>query len=222
MKILVVSAHPDDESLGAGGSILRHAAAGDEVFWMIVTSVTVEAGYSAQRVKSRQEEIRKAAAMMQMKEIHSLNVHTTRLTGETLVRLIPEISRIVADIKPQRIYLPNRSDIHSDHRMTFNAVMSATKNFRHPYVKQIFMYECLSETDFAPAVHENAFIPNYFVDITGLLEKKQELLRIYESEIGAHPFPRSPESVEALAVLRGAAAGVMHAEAFQLIKYIES
>ena len=83
------------------------------------------------------------------------------------------------------------------------------------------MYECISETEFAPALPEKVFIPNYYVDISGYMDEKLETMRIYDSELGEHPFPRSEKILEALATFRGASVGVEYAEAFQLIKYID-
>jgi LmbE family N-acetylglucosaminyl deacetylase len=83
------------------------------------------------------------------------------------------------------------------------------------------MYECISETEFAPALPEKAFIPNYFIDITPYIEKKLEIMKIYASELGSHPFPRSLNNISALATFRGSIAGVEYAEAFQLIKWID-
>ena len=83
------------------------------------------------------------------------------------------------------------------------------------------MYECISETEFAPALHEKVFLPNYFVDVTEFMDEKLEVMKIYESEIGEHPFPRSIRNIEALAVFRGASVGVEYAEAFQLLKFID-
>ena len=68
---------------------------------------------------------------------------------------------------------------------------------------------------------EKVFTPNYFVDISSFLEEKMNLMKIYESELGKHPFPRSLKNIEALATFRGASVGVEYAEAFQLIKYID-
>jgi LmbE family N-acetylglucosaminyl deacetylase len=99
--------------------------------------------------------------------------------------------------------------------------MACTKSFRYPFIKRVLMYECISETEFAPALPEKIFIPNFFVDISKYLEKKLEIMRIYESELGEHPFPRSERNIEALAVFRGASVGVEYAEAFQLIKFID-
>ena len=83
------------------------------------------------------------------------------------------------------------------------------------------MYECIAETEFAPALPEKAFIPNYYVDISKYLNKKIEIMEIYESEVSEHPFPRSLRNITALATFRGASVGVEYAEAFQLIKFID-
>ena len=135
--------------------------------------------------------------------------------------MVPEISAVFSEVKPEIIYTLNRSDAHSDHRIIFDAVMSCTKSFRYPYIKQVLMYECISETEFAPALAEKAFLPNYFVDITKYMDKKNEAMRVFESELGEHPFPRSLDNIRALAHFRGASVGVQYAEAFQLLKYID-
>lgn len=83
------------------------------------------------------------------------------------------------------------------------------------------MYECISETEFSPALAENVFLPNYFVDITAYIEKKLEIMEVFESEIAEHPFPRSLANIKALAHFRGASVGVKYAEAFQLLKFID-
>ena len=98
--------------------------------------------------------------------------------------------------------------------------MSAMKTFRVPFLKRVLLYETLSETEFAPAIGAGVFAPTCFVDITGYLEKKIAMMSRYESEMKKHPFPRSPESILALATLRGATAGVAAAEAFMVLREI--
>ena len=115
----------------------------------------------------------------------------------------------------------NRSDAHSDHRFTFDAVVACTKSFRYPFIKKVFMYECISETEFAPQLPEKIFVPNYFVDITDFFARKLEIMQVYQSELGEHPFPRSNRNIEALATYRGASAGVVYAESFQVVKIID-
>ena len=83
------------------------------------------------------------------------------------------------------------------------------------------MYECISETEFAPQLHEKVFIPNYFVDISEFFKRKLKIMQVYDSELGEHPFPRSERNIEALATFRGASVGVEYAESFQIIKIID-
>ena len=220
-KILVVSAHPDDEIIGAGGALLRHIAAGDEVCWLIITDVLLTHGFDEKVIKKRTEEIDRVREGVGFSRVVKFQYPTMTLSSESIIEMVPRISALMNDFKPEIIYTMNRSDAHSDHRVIFDAVMACTKSFRHPYLRKVLMYETISETEFAPALAEKAFVPNYFVDITDFFRKKVELATIYESEFGEHPFPRSVRNLEALATFRGASCGVEYAEAFQLIKWID-
>ena len=220
-NVIVISAHPDDETLGAGGSILKHVANGDHVYWLIVTNIVESEEFSKKKINSRQIEISIVEKIFGFKETFFLNYPTMTLSSSDLIKMVPEISAIFTKVKPEIIYTLNRSDAHSDHRVIFNAVMACTKSFRYPFIKKVLMYECISETEFAPALAEKVFLPNYFIDITDFLEIKLEIMKIFESEIGEHPFPRSLENIKALAHFRGASVGVQYAEAFQLLKYID-
>ena len=219
-KVIVISAHPDDETLGAGGALLKHLANGDEVYWLIVTNVFEHQGFSKARVDSRQEEINAVAKAFGFKKIFNFNYPTMTLSSSSLIKMVPEISKVFLEVDPDIIYCLNRSDAHSDHRVVFDAVMACTKSFRYPFIKTVLMYECISETEFAPALPERMFMPNYYVDISEFFEQKIAIMKIFASEIGEHPFPRSIRNIEALATFRGASVGVKYAEAFQLIKMI--
>lgn len=221
MKVVVISAHPDDEIIGCGGTLLKHKDNGDEIFWIIITNVFENQGFSKQCVESRQQEIEKVKSMIGFSSVHKLDYPTMSLDSNSINKMIPQISTLFNEIKPEIIYVMNRSDAHSDHRMTFEAVAACTKSFRYPFIKKVLMYECISETEFAPALPERVFQPNYFVDVTKYFNKKLEVLKLYESELGEHPFPRSIRNIEALATYRGASVGVEYAEAFQLIKFID-
>ena len=220
-KVIIISAHPDDETLGAGGTILKHKKNGDEVHWVIVTDVFEREGFSYERVLSRKQEIEKVSKLYSFNSVNNLGYPTMKLNDTILFELVNKISNIFQQLEPDTIYVMNRSDAHSDHRIVFDAVMSCTKSFRYPFVKKVLMYECISETEFAPILPERVFQPNYFVDISDFLNKKIEIMKIFDSELGEHPFPRSIKNIEALATYRGATIGVNYAEAFQLIKYID-
>lgn len=220
MRILVVSVHPDDETLGCGGTILKHNLAGDEVHWLILTHAQSFKNWSDEKKKRRNHEIQLVAKRYSFKSVVILNFETTRLDVYPMNDLVFEISRVIKQVLPDTIYLHNRSDVHSDHQVSFRAIISATKTFNNPGLRRLLTYETVSETEFAPAFSENAFCPNYFVDISEFMEEKLSIFNIYESEIKEHPFPRSNKNIKGLGTFRGAQCGVEYAEAFMILKDI--
>jgi LmbE family N-acetylglucosaminyl deacetylase len=220
-KVIVISAHPDDETLGVGGTILKHVSNNDEVYWLIITKAFEEQGFEVSKIELREKEIDAVASRYGFSGVFKLDYPTMSLSSHSLGNLIPQISNIFNTVEPEIIYTPNRSDAHSDHRILFEAVAACTKSFRYQFVKQFLMYECISETEFAPALPEKTFLPNYFVDISEFIDEKLKIMELYESEIGEHPFPRSICNIKALAHFRGATIAVHYAEAFQLLKYID-
>ena len=178
-KVLVISVHPDDETLGCGGSILKHLGQGDEVHCVFITGGNI---YQRQ--------------------------------------LIEALSKIVSIVQAQVLYIPNRSDAHSDHRAVFSAIMACSKNFRYPFIEQILMCEVISETDFAPILGENTFSPNYFIDISEVFIKKIEILKMFGSELLPYPMTRNQSAIEALNRYRGTLINAEYAEAFMSIKTI--
>ena len=218
-KVLVVATHPDDETLGAGGFMLRRKAEGHEVYVLNITHMTKDYGYTDEQIDSRNKEIKTMIKMYNLDGYFNLCLKPSGLDGYSEGKLIQEISSVFNNVKPDVIILPYYKDVHSDHRIIFEACYSCTKNFRYPFIKKILMMETPSETDFA--YFENTFSPNHFVDISGYIDKKVEIAKIFESEILEHPFPRSERNIRAYATIRGAVIGVDSAEAFMLVKAIE-
>jgi LmbE family N-acetylglucosaminyl deacetylase len=216
-KVLVISVHPDDETLGCGGALLKHKKKGDSIFWLIITNADIKDGWSQELVNNRENEIVEVSKLYGFEKVINLKLSTTKLDEIPLNKIISNISMAIYETKPSTLYLNNRSDIHSDHKITFNAVMSCTKNFRYPFISKILIYETLSETEFAPALFENAFIPNVFVDITPFIDKKLEIMSVYASEVMPDNLPRSYSAIKALATYRGSRIGVNYAEAFMLL-----
>jgi len=216
-KILAVAVHPDDETLGCGGSLLRHKAEGDKIYWLIITNISEEGGYSPDQVEKRQKEIDRVAGFCGFDEVFKLDFPTTELDQIPTVQLLTGINNVINKIRPEILYIPFHSDVHTDHQITFKALMSCTKNFRYPFIRRILMYETLSETEFAPPLPKYAFLPNVFVDITDFFERKCESMLLYQGEVMAAPYPRSLEAIEALAKYRGSRIGVKYTEAFMLL-----
>ena len=220
-KILVVAVHPDDETLGCGGTLLKHKKKGDRTYWLIATEAKEEDGFPMDFIIQREKEIEAVSAAYGFDGIHCMKLSPTKIDKEMNWLLIQRIKSVVDDIQPEIIYLPFRRDVHSDHRMVFDACFSVLKQFRAKFVKAIYMMEVLSETEFAPALQSESFIPNVFVDISEYLNKKIEIMKLYQSELGTHPFPRSEDNIKALATYRGATAGCRYAESFMLLKEIK-
>jgi N-acetylglucosamine malate deacetylase 1 len=215
-KILVIAVHPDDETLGCGGTLLKHKSNDDEVHWLICTTIDENNTY----YQTRENEIDKVRSMYEFDSVQNLRLKTMQVDEYTVSELISKISKVINEVKPNIVYLPFKGDVHSDHRAIFEASYSCTKSFRYPFVKKIYMIETLSETEFAPSTKEDSFVPNVFVDISKFMDKKIDILKVFESEIAPHPFPRSERNIRALATLRGATAGCECAESFVLLKEI--
>ncbi|EYE88786.1 GlcNAc-PI de-N-acetylase [Fervidicella metallireducens AeB] len=218
MKVLIISVHPDDETLGCGGTILKHTANGDDTYWLIITKPEESIGYSKKFINDREQQVKAVSQLYKFNSVYQLQYSTTRLHQVDISLLIKNLSKIIMEVKPEVVYMVNRSDIHTDHQVAARAIMSCTKSFRYPFIKKILMYECISETEIAPSLPENIFIPNVYSDITDYIDKKLEIMKLYESEVQEIPLPRSLDNIKALARFRGASCGVAYAEAFMLVR----
>lgn len=215
---LVIAPHPDDETLGCGGTLLRARAEGDEIYWLIVTSISETQGFAYERVAVRDNEIDHVSKAYGFTETIRLNFPTSTLDAIPLRDLVSAIGLVASRIEPTDIYLPHRRDAHSDHAAVFDAAIPVSKWFRYGSVERVFVYETQSETDFDVYPDSPGFRPNVFIDISETLDLKIKIASLYQSEFAEHPFPRSLNGMRALATLRGAASGFISAEAFMLLR----
>ncbi|KJJ84939.1 LmbE family protein [Candidatus Omnitrophus magneticus] len=220
MRTLIISPHPDDETLGAGGTILKHKAMGAEVFWLNITDMDEKFGFLKDKVDARQKEISIVRAILDFDGFVNFSLKPAGLDQLPRGFLVEMIGECLEEIKPDTIFIPFHNDAHSDHKIVFESAFSASKIFRRAHIKKIFMMEILSETNFSSETGQS-FSPNYYVDISEHFDKKIEILKQYKGEIAEHPFPRSEESVRSLAILRGSEAGCKYAEAYRAVKIIE-
>lgn len=209
-KVMVIAVHPDDETLGCGGSILKHISQGDQVSVVFVTN-----GNTIQ-----EKTIQRISEAYSLNKTFKLGLKEVYLENEPLVNIINPLSQVISDFKPSILYIPNRSDVHSDHRSVFLAIQACTKSFRSPFLKKVLMMEVISETDFAPSLPENSFIPNIFIDISKYYENKEKILSLYKDELLDEFQTRSISTMRALNRYRGSLINVEYAESFMLIKEI--
>ena len=217
MKTLVIAPHSDDEIFGCGGTLLRREAEGGELGWLLVTGVSEATGGSAEGVRKHTAEVSEITKLIGFRKVYDLRLSPARLDTFPLSEIVQKFSAVFNEFQPNEVFLPHRSDVHTDHRIVFDAAAACTKWFRHPSVKRVLAYETISETEFGLDA-DCAFRPNYFIDITRFLDLKLEAMAVYQSELGDFPFPRSATAIRAAAALRGSNAGFIAAEAFQLLR----
>jgi LmbE family N-acetylglucosaminyl deacetylase len=215
-KILVIAPHPDDEMLGCGGTLLKHIHNGDEVSWLICTETTEDMGWSEEFRQQRDSEIIKISDLMSFSNTYKLNFPAAKLDEIPTSEIISKMSQVFREFQPNIVYTSHRGDVHSDHKITFDCVNACCKWFRCISVEKLYAYETPSETEFNYK-SDQTFYPNTFVDISEYLDKKLEIVQTYKTEIHSFPFPRSIETLEALAKWRGSNSGFSAAEAFQLL-----
>lgn len=219
MNVLVVSPHPDDETLGAGGTLLKLKKQGNKIFWLNITNMSKEYGWSEDKINHRLEQIELVKKEYKFDGFYDLALLPAGLTTVGEGEIIGKIRAVIEQVKPEWVMLPGQYDAHSDHHVVYNCCMACLKSFRAPYVKRIITMEIISETEFG--YQNEVFSPNFYVDITDELEKKIEIMKLYDTELENVPFPRSVENIKAVARYRGSSCFVKYAEAFRIVKQIE-
>jgi len=219
-NILIIAPHPDDETLGCGGTIFKHLKKNDNVYLAIITSIKPISDDNGdiqnfyKDPSTQNSENQKIKKFYNFKKIFYLSFSTTRLDEIPLGEIIKSIDNVIKDTKSEVIYLPTMHDSHTDHQITVKATLSCIKWFKNKSIKRVLGYEVPSETNFN--YHENQFKPCVYIDISSFLQKKIKAMKIYKTEIGKHPHPRSEHAIKSLAILRGSESGYKAAEAFHL------
>ncbi len=219
-KVVFFAVHPDDETLGCGGAILKHKSEGDKIYWVIITSLVGDSRWTPSEQERRKEIIEDVKNAYGFEGVYDLKFPPAKLDEQGIGQLIVKIGKVLDAIQPDTIYSMFRSDVHTDHRVAFNALYSCAKSFRRPFIKALLMAEVPSETDFAVPHPSTAFIPNVFVDISEYMQQKLEIMKLYDTEVMDFPYARSLSSIEALGRVRGSRIGVEFAEAFMLLYYM--
>ena len=216
-KVLFVSPHPDDETLGAGGTILNFKEKKIQTHWCIFTEIDGHDNWSKSFIKKRKNDIKKVSNYYNFESSINLGFPTTKLDQIGIGNLIEKFTKYIDHIKPDTIFLNNFNDVHSDHSYVHRAVISSIKYFRKPFVKSIYIYETISETEFVPT-HLSGFYPNTFIDISKNFRKKINIMKkFYSSEVMPNYLPRSISSIESLARFRGSRISTKYAESFMLV-----
>ena len=222
----MVVAHPDDEVLGCGGTIARHADAGDQVQVLIVA----EGATSRQQQRDRDQvtdelsslahAAQQAGVILGAQGVELLDLPDNRLDSFDRLDLIKRIEKHIAHHMPQVVYVHHAGDVNVDHRRLHEAVVTACRPMPGQPVRRLLSFEVASSTEWQPPGSAQAFQPNWFVDISEQWPRKRVALEAYASEMRPWPHARSLEGLEHLARWRGAQVGMEAAEAFCLLRHL--
>ena len=212
MKVLVIAPHNDDEVLGVGGTIKRYINKGHDVYVCEVTSGPM--------FKVLQAEAKAAHAMLGVKATRFLNLPVGELKLMEPYKVNAAIEKVIKDIKPEIVFIPFWGDMHLDHKEVCESSMVALRPVADYSVREIYMYETLSETGWNIPLNDKSFVPDVWIDITDTLDDKLLAMSCYKSQLKAYPNPRSIDAIKALAMYRGSTVGVKYAESFQLVRRI--
>ncbi|MQW85447.1 PIG-L deacetylase family protein [Sinorhizobium saheli] len=218
-RTLVFAPHPDDEVLGAGGTIARLASEGEEVFVAVVTEGKPPA-FDPAEVARTQAEAKEAHRALGVKETFWLRLPAAQLAEMAHVTVNAALLELVRRLAPQTVLLPFVGDMHMDHQLTFASALVACRPHQAEFPKLILAYETLSETNWNAPYLSPAFAPNVFVDISDYREAKLKAMQMFASQLREAPHERSIETLSALATLRGATVLRRAAEAFVLVRHV--
>ena len=218
-KILIVAPHPDDEVLGCGGIMKKFSQSNNEVFVVVVTRGTPKM-YADEKILNVRNEALLAHKILGVKETRFFEFHAPELDITSNASVSIPLAALMKEWAITDLFLPHRGDIHHDHSMVFKAGLVAARPVGSYSVKNIFCYETLSETEWAPPFGDDAFIPTHFVNVETEMDFKLEAMQCFKSQVRPFPSTRSLETIEALAKFRGATVGFKRAEAFMTIRTI--
>jgi len=212
--ILVIAAHPDDESLGVGGVIYKATQAGDKVDILLLSSGVGSRTLDREDSAARLAAAKRALNLLGCRKIFVGDFPDNSFDSVELLTIVKFIESVITEIQPNIIYTNFHSDLNVDHRLTAEASLVAARPKPGSSVDELYFYEVLSSTGWQFGARE--FRPSYFVDITDCISIKESALLEYATEMDDSPSARSYESVKALAKFRGNFIGFEYAEAFEI------
>lgn len=216
-NVLVVVAHPDDEILGVGGTILKHVKQGDRVSILVLGDGETARDANVDIAK-RENQAQAVGQALGIQEMILKKLPDNKFDSLPLLEIVKEVEKVIDKLKPETVYTHCPYDLNVDHRLTFQAVLTACRPQPDLGVKKILAFETLSSTEWQIKDKSNMFSPTEYNDISEFIAKKIEALKIYQDELRDYPHPRSVEGVKILAQYRGMEVGYKYAEAFQIIR----
>lgn len=218
-RVLIISPHPDDETLGLGGSIAKFISEGNDVF-ILTISGHLPPLYSEEDFEITLGEAKSAFNVLGVKNFDFLKIPATMVKDYPLHELNNSISKVFNFFNPTHVFIPF-PDRHIDHRVIFDSSLVLCRPIGFgKNIEMVCAYETLSETHWnAPYIEPN-FVPNLVINVDKFIDQKIEALRCYKSQISEEGGPRSVDALKALSKFRGSQSGFNYGEAFNILRSI--
>jgi LmbE family N-acetylglucosaminyl deacetylase len=220
--VLVVVAHTDDETLGCGGTIVRHVQNGDKVYGLSMTDgVGARGAEDGDEVKKRVQASIKASRILGLEWLEGGSFQDNAMDTVGLLDVTKVIERAKTLAKPTMIYTHSSADLNIDHRIVSQATLTAFRPQPNEVWEEIRTFEVASSTDYGHKSMTGEFTPNLYIEISEIWQTKLAALKEYGIEMRNSPHARSIEGLENLAKYRGSQVGLPYAEAFEVIRKVE-
>lgn len=219
-RVVVLGAHPDDEILGAGGTLARHVEDGHEVHAIVVADGASSRASDEMRIALEKDAAR-AAEAIGFTSIRLESLPDQRLDTVPFIDLTQIIESILDDMEPDVVYTHFPGDINFDHGLVARATWTACRPYARPQLRRFAVFETPSSTEWAWPVNDSSLQPNHFVDITETLDKKIAAMECYQSELRDYPHPRSSRSLRERAAFWGSQVGRLAVEPFRILRDVQ-
>jgi len=231
LNILVICAHPDDETIGMGGTLKKLSKKHNVSILFVAEGITArrKSGYATipqydvdhDEMKKMKKEIivrknhaKKALSILGIKKMRFLDLPNQELDQIPLLKITKQIESEISNTKANVIFTHHFNDLNLDHRIVYEATITASRPIPGSTVTSIVSFEIPASTDWRKPYQFN---PNLYIDISKELEYKVKALEAYNYEIRKPPHPRSKTITKAIANRWGSLSGYNAAEAFEII-----
>lgn len=224
-RVLIISAHPDDDILGCGGLMAKYSSS--VKFKVIFIAEGSSCRFSESElvkeevtdvINKRNTSGVKALDILGVKNVEFYDLPCGRLDQVPIININKIIEQEINQFEPDTLFTHSENDANNDHKIVSKASIMATRPNANNFVERVFQYEILSSSEWK---FTDAFLPNHFeVLTTDQIKLKWNALAEYETEVKKFPFPRSYDGLVSLAKYRGMQSGYEFAEAYRLIRHI--
>lgn len=219
-RVVVIGAHPDDELLGAGGTLARHVLAGDEVHAIVIAD-GAGSRYPDQMITTLEKDAQRAAQTIGFASLRLQALPDQRLDTVPFIELTQLIELVLDDVGPHVVYTHFPGDVNADHGLVARAAWTACRPYSRPELRRFAVFETPSSTEWAWPMDGASLNPNHFVDVTGTLDIKIAAMECYETELRDYPHPRSSRALRERAAYWGSQIGRLAAEPFRILRDVE-